>query len=127
MPFPITDFVVHVHVPTDTEATDMIALIAPFDCKLVSVQRRFGTASSSGTLMVEKTPSGTDVGSGTDLLTGTMSLAGTADTNVSGTLSTAIGVNRIKKGDGIGLDFGGTLTSLVDLDITLVLRQEKKS
>jgi hypothetical protein len=54
-----------------------------------------------------------------------MDLSATANTIITGALSTSIGVNRIAKGEGISLDFGGTLTNLVDLIITMVIRQEK--
>jgi hypothetical protein len=123
--YPIRDIVVTRHISTNGDATDQIFLIAPFDCILVSVEARWGVASSSGTLAVEKVPDGTAVGSGTDLLTSTMSLASTANTKVVGAISTAIGVNRIAEGEGVSLDFAGTLTNLVDLIITMVIRQEK--
>jgi hypothetical protein len=124
--YPLRDDPITVHIPTNTQATDMIAFIAPYECEVVSVEARHRTASSSGTLMLEKTPDGTAVGSGTNILTGTMSLAGTVNTKVTGTLDTGIGVNRIVQGAGIGLDFAGTLSSLADLDITIVVRQVKK-
>ena len=123
--YPVFDQIINVLIPNATDATDQIFCIAPFDCHLVSVEARFGVTSTSGTLAVEKVPDGTAVGSGTDLLTATMALDGTADEVVTGALSTAIGVNRIAKGEGISLDFGGTLTNLVDLVVTVILRQEK--
>src|SRR5690348_16660661 len=68
---------------------------------LAGVQVRFGTASTSGTLQVEKTPSGTAVGSGTNLLTGTVSLSGTANTTLNGALVSPAGLdaNLLSGGD----------------------------
>src|SRR5579859_5391519 len=58
-------------------ATSSVVYIAPYPVVVIGFVLRFGTASSSGTVNLEKTPSGTAVGSGTVLLTGTVSTAGT--------------------------------------------------
>jgi hypothetical protein len=125
MPFPIQDLVVTQTIPNATDAVNLIVLIAPFNCKLVAVRARHKTASTSGTMDVVKAASGTAVASGTTLLTATMSNAGTADTNVDGSVLATIGGSRILKGTAIGLKFAGTLTNLVNLDITIILRQQK--
>ena len=125
MPFPIKDFVLNEQIPNATDATNQIVFVAPFDCELDSVQSRHRTASTSGTMDVVRAASGTAVSAGTSLLTATMSLSGTADTNVSGSLSSSIGGKTITKGQALGLVFGGTLTNLVDLDVTVLLRQLK--
>lgn len=125
MPFPIQDLVINVNVPNATDAVNQVACIAPFNCKLVAVQARHKTASTSGTMDVVKAASGTAVSAGTTLLTATMSNAGTADTNVNGSVLATIGGSRILKGTAIGLKFAGTLTNLVNLDITIILRQQK--
>lgn len=90
---------------------------------LVSVSVRFGTASTSGTLQIERTPSGTAVGSGTNLLSGTVSLAGTTNTNVSGFPSTSLSfANQVlTPGDSLSLIFGGTLTNLANAVITVAV------
>jgi len=123
--YPLRDFLIVRQIPNATDATDQIAFIAPFDCKLVAVEARWQTASSSGTLAIEKVPDGTAVGSGTDLLTATMDLSATADTKITGAISRAAGVNYIRKGQGVSFDFGGTVTNLVDLLVTLTFRQLK--
>lgn len=127
MPFPIQDFVLQRNIPNATDATDQVLLIAPFDLKVVSIQSRHKTASTSGTMDLKKAASGTAIASGTSLLTATMSSAGAADTNVDGSLKNDIGDLDVPKGDALGFDFGGTLTGLVDLDITVTLRQLRKS
>lgn len=88
---------------------------------LVGVSAVFGTASSSGTLMVEKTPSGTAVGSGTNLLQSTISLAGTANTSLNGTMVTNPNTLQLNPGDRISLVLGGTLTSLANCAVSLFL------
>lgn len=95
--------------------------IAPAKCVVDSVTARFNTASSSGTVTVHKVPSGTAPDSGTALLSSTISTAGTADTNATGTLSTTKATLELAAGDGLQLVDGGTLTSLVDLTVTVGL------
>lgn len=92
---------------------------------LAGVQVRFGTASTSGTLQVEKTPSATAVGSGTNLLTGTISLAGTANTSLNGTLVSPPGLdaNLLSGGDSLSVVLGGTLTSLANCAVTLLIQR----
>lgn len=126
MPFPIRDFVIEAHIPNATDATNQLLMIAPWDMEIVAVQARHRVASISGTMDVVKSASGTTVTAGTSLLSATMSNAGTADTNVTGSLSTAIGGKVVPKGSAIGLLFAGTLTNLIDLDITVIFRQDKR-
>lgn len=95
--------------------------IAPAKCVVDSVTARWNTASSSGTVTVHKVPSGTAPDSGTALLASTISTAGTADTNATGTLSTTKATLELAAGDGLQLVDGGTLTSLVDLTVTVGL------
>lgn len=90
---------------------------------LVSAFVRFGTASTSGTLQIERTPSGTAVGSGTNLLSGTVSLAGTANTVVNGFLASSLSAanQTLSPGDSLSLIFAGTLTGLANCTITLAV------
>ena len=95
--------------------------IAPAKCVVDSVEARWGTASTSGTVTVHKVPSGTAAGSGTALLSATISTAGTAATRTTGTLSTTAATLELAAGDGLQLVDSGTLTSLVDLNVTVGL------
>ena len=95
--------------------------IAPAKCVVDSVEARWGTASTSGTVTVHKVPSGTAAGSGTALLSSTISTAGTAATKTAGTLSTTKSTLELAAGDGLQLVDSGTLTSLVDLNVTVGL------
>jgi hypothetical protein len=127
MPFPIEDFVVEAHIPNTTDATNQVILIAPWDLKVVSIQARHRVASTSGTLDLVKAASGTALSGGTSLLTATMSNAGAADTNVTGSLKNTTPTDLVvPKGSALGFVFAGTLTNLLDLDITVLCRQLKK-
>jgi len=95
--------------------------IAPAKCVVDSVEARWGTASTSGTVTVHKVPSGTAAGSGTALLSSTISTAGTAAIKTAGTLSTTKSTLELAAGDGLQLVDSGTLTSLVDLNVTVGL------
>lgn len=92
---------------------------------LAGVSVRYGTASSAGTLMIEKTPSGTAVGSGTNLLSAAINIAQTANTPYTGTLSfnPGLNVNLLNGGDSLSLLLGGTLTSLAAGTVTLLIQR----
>lgn len=115
------DYEIVIAIPTATQAVDSIVWSAKAgnSYKFVSASVTFATASSSGTLQVQKCPVGTAAGSGTALLTGTMSLAGTAGTTVDGTTITTATSLALAATDRLALDFGGTVTSLVGCYVTL--------
>jgi hypothetical protein len=71
------------------------------------------TASTSGTVTVEKLTGTTAPGSGTALLTGTVSMSGTANTVVSGTPIATVASLTFAAGDRVGFVFAGTMTNLV--------------
>lgn len=126
MPFPIEDQVVTQHISATLGATNQVVLIAPYDLKVVSIRARHRVASTSGTMDLVKAASGTALSAGTSLLSATMSNAGAADTNVAGSLKTGIAETTVPKDSALGLVFAGTLTNLLDLDVTLIVRQLKK-
>lgn len=107
--------------PASATYYNSIFWVAPAKCVVDSVEARWGTASSSGTLQVAKVPSGTAANSGTNLLTTTISTAGAANTKTVGTLSSTAATLELAAGDGLQLVDGGTLTSLVDLVVTVGL------
>lgn len=78
-----------------------------------AVSLSFGTASTSGTMTVEKLTGTTAAGSGTALLTATMSMAGAANTVVNGTLISTDASLLFAAGDRVGFVFAGTMTNLV--------------
>jgi hypothetical protein len=81
----------------------------------------FGTASTSGTMQIEVATGTQAVGSGTNQLTGTMSLAGTANTTVNGTVIAS--PTSIAAGSRINVILAGTLTSLANCTVTVVLKR----
>jgi hypothetical protein len=81
----------------------------------------FGTASASGTVQVEVAGSGVAQGSGTNQLTGTVALTGTANTPTNGTLIAS--PTTIVAGSRVNIIFGGTLTSLANANITVILQR----
>lgn len=93
--------------------------------EIISITERHKTAGTDGgavTLQVEKIPTGTAKSSGTDLLATAINLKGTADTTQYGTLTTTKTALILKRGDSIGLETSGTLTSVADVCVTIILR-----
>lgn len=103
-------------------SANVAVFIAPHDCELLGVTAAFGTASTSGTMTVKKAASAVLDANATAMLSDTMSLAGTAGTNVVGSLHATPSVRKFAAGSRIILTFGGALTNLVDLAVTLNLR-----
>ena len=106
---------------TATDATRGI-WIADADYELVSLRSRFTTASTSGTLMISKAPSGTAVGTNTDMLTATVALSGTANTNASGTPHGTKATRTILRGQALVAEIAGTMTNLAGHFATVALK-----
>jgi collagen type VII alpha len=103
---------------TATDATRTV-FIATRACRFKGVKAVFSTASTSGTLQVEKCTGTTAPGSGTSLLTGTVSLSGTANTVVSGTLIATVASLTLAAGDRLSIVIAGTMTNLAGGRVTL--------
>jgi hypothetical protein len=99
------------------------AFIADEALELVGVREVHGTASTSGTLQVEKLTGTQAAGAGTSMLTGTVSLSGTANTVVSGTLVSSIATKRLAAGDRVGLVIAGTMTNLANCVVELIFKR----
>jgi len=112
-------------IPISATAVSQPIATFPYPVTFVGAVVRFETASSSGTLQIELTPSGTAAGSGTNLLTGTISLAGTAATNTYGAVTALAGGAdctpgiTVPVGDSISIVIGGTMTSLAGCQLTI--------
>lgn len=91
--------------------------------KIVEVNVVFGTASSSGTLQVEHLTGTQASGGGTAILSSTISLSATANTVYQGTISSSLTAAQatFSPGDRIGIVLGGTLTSLANCYIQVVV------
>ncbi len=110
-------------IPVAGDAVDKNAWTAPGNFELVGVSEVHTTASTSGTLQLEKCTGTTAPGSGTDLLSATISLAGAANTVLTGSLGTTRADRIFVSGDRLALDFGGTVTNLVNAIITIRLKR----
>jgi len=88
---------------------------------VTAVREIHGTASSSGTLQVEKATGTQAIASGTNILTGTVSLAGTANTVLSGTLVATTSTLTLAAGNRLNAILGGTLTSLANASVTITM------
>ena len=112
-----------IHVPVALSATDATrnVYIATRPVILKAVSRTHTTASTSGTLQLEKCTGTTAPGSGTVLLTATVSLAGAANTVVSGTVLATPDTIKLATGDRLGIVIAGTMTSLVGGIATITL------
>jgi hypothetical protein len=120
----------HIILPLTSSSASQLAFVAPSlgsgagidsSWQVAGASVRFHTASSSGTLQVEVAGAGIARGSGTNQLTGTMSLAGTADTTVNGTMITT--PTAIPAGAAVNLIIAGTMTSLADCVVNVVLQR----
>ncbi len=103
----------------EATATSFTIHIANDNYQITAVEAIFSTASSSGTLDVEVASDGTAVGSGTAVLTAPLSLAGTANTKVSGTLSSNVDDLQVAAGQHVNVILAGTLTSLANCCVTI--------
>lgn len=99
-----------------------VFFIAPYKCVVLGIDAVWDTASSSGTLNVERIQGTETKGSGNDLLSSTIDTSGTAETVNAGTLiTTSTGNLELADGDRLGLVNGGTLTSGAGLIVTVTL------
>jgi hypothetical protein len=92
---------------------------------VVRVTERHETAgndASAVTVMLNKVPSGTDPASGTSILTAGLSLKSTANTNQDGSLTSVIADKRLGPGDGLALETSGTLTNVVGVTVSVLLK-----
>lgn len=89
--------------------------------KVKQIQVIWGTASSSGTVQVERLQGTEDKDAGDDLLASAQSTAGTADTLATPTLTSTTANLVLEKGNRLGLVNGGTLTSAANLCVSVVL------
>lgn len=103
--------------------------IADRSYEVIAVQERHETAGTDGgavTVDVYNVPSGTAPASGTTVLTAALSLKTTANTNQSGTISQArtggVYDKLLASGDSLSLVSSGTLTSVVGVTVSVLLK-----
>lgn len=96
--------------------------IAPRPYEVMEIHAVWSTASTSGTLMVERLQGTTAEGSGDDVLKSTIDMSGTANTVVSRKTTQELQNRQLKAGDRLALEDGGTLTSQANLVVTILLK-----
>lgn len=101
----------HITVNLVAASTAQTIFVAPVDYKIVAVHVSFATASTAGTVTVEKLTAGQAKGAGTALLTAPLALSGTANTVVTVEAPTN---NYIPKGSRVAIVLAGNLAGLVD-------------
>lgn len=96
---------------------------APYRCVVLGVNAIWGTASTSGTLNVERLQGTEAHDNGDDLLSATIDTSGTANTVNAGTLITGANAAPLEldAGDRLGLVDGGNLATGASLAVTVTL------
>lgn len=108
--------------------TDVGIFTADADCEILAATERhetLGTDVGAVTADIKKASSGTSINGGTSLLASTFNLKATINTTQEKTRSNAgLAADRvILKGQCVGVDFGGVMTAVTGVCITLILRR----
>lgn len=98
-----------------------VFFVVPYRCVLREVRVVWGTASSSGTLQVERLQGTESKDAGDDLLAATVDMSAAADTVTVPALTATTANLQLEVGDRLGLVNGGTLTSGADIAVTVIL------
>ncbi|RJO67633.1 MAG: hypothetical protein C4523_08830 [Myxococcales bacterium] len=98
---------------------------APYDCEVLSISERHATAGTDGsavTAHIEKLADGTAAAGGTTVMNGTFNMKATANTLQWADLSATLADRQLTRGDSLGIDFTGTLTSLASVSLTILVK-----
>ena len=93
--------------------------IAPFECTVTEVREVHQTASTSGTLQIEKLTRTQALDAGVNVLSATISLSATADTVVTGTLTATEADRLLARGNRLAMKDAGTLTSGANVTVVI--------
>lgn len=95
---------------------------APYKCVVLGIDAIWGTASTTGTLNVERLQGTEAHAAGDDLLSAVISTAGAANTVNAGTLiTTNAQYLELSAGDRLGLVDGGNVAACANLAVTVTL------
>lgn len=108
-----------------TAANYGIFFICIRPCEILEIAEVHGTASSSGTVQVERLTGTTAKGSGDNVLVTAFSTASAANT-VQFASTTALQNRQLRRGDRLALKSSGTLTSLKDLELSIYCKPSGK-
>jgi len=95
--------------------------IATSKCVVKKISAVWTTASSSGTLQVQRLQGTETSGNGDDLLSSVIAMSGIAETTNEGTLTTTVADLILHEGDRLMLEDAGTLTSQAGLCVSIEL------
>lgn len=98
-----------------------VVFIASRPCEVSFVSAIWTTASTSGTLNIERLSGTESLGSGDEIFKTTIDMSGTADT-VNEKKKFDLQNTRLKQGDRLALKDAGTLTNQNDLCVTIYLK-----
>ena len=113
----------YVSVPLFVTDVSKTIFIASEAVQLVSVRCVYNIVSISGTLDIEKLTGTTAPGSGTSILQSTLDLTTSANTVLSGSLTSTTANLQLAAGNRLSVKLGGTLTGLVGATVTLGFRR----
>lgn len=99
-----------------------VFFIVDYACEVSSVSAIWTTASTSGTLNIERLSGTESLDGGDNILVANIDMSGTADT-VNRKSGRDLQNTVLKIGDRLALVDGGTLTNQVDLCVTIYLRR----
>ena len=102
-----------------------VFFVASRPYEVMEIRAVWSTASTSGTLQVERLTGTTAEGAGDSVLTSTINIAGTANTVVE-RKTTALQNRSLSTGDRLALVDGGTLTNQANLVVTVLLKPRGK-
>jgi len=112
-------------IPVDTLAVDQYLMVCQYEYAVDDISIRFTTQSAAASdVSVVKVSSGSAISSGTLLISSARTLDDSADVNDNISLSLSSEANRkIAKGQALALKFGGTVTGVAGLSVTISLRR----
>lgn len=116
------DLILTLRVPAAADAITLNFWNCNDDYEFVGIREVHGTASTSGTVTVEKCTGTTAPGAGT-AISSAVSTAGAANTVVAGTLAGTQAQRRFTVGDRLTLKWAGTVTNLVNSFVTVYLKK----
>ena len=109
-----------------TTAVSQAFYIAPYPVEVVGIYDTYAVNSTSGNMIVEKTPASgnTAVGSGNNLMTAVSNWATNANNSVTtDTLVTTTSFLQLAKGDRLSAIFAGTKTGLIGGVVAVQLKR----
>lgn len=113
---------IYLSVPIFATDVSKSVFVATDAVQVVAIRVVYGVLAVAGTLNLEKLTGTQAPAGGTTMLTGDIALTGTANTVLSGTLTSTTADLQLAAGNRIGIPLA-TLTGLVGCTVTIVLKR----